>query len=87
MVIMDCVAVIYIFPPFNNESNLNYVPFEVCCQRLTFLIVPTGSAKARGDQLSWRDDSGERWDADTGIGSNACSTAPSSSTNSGKGVS
>lgn len=48
----------------------------------------TGSAKARSDQLGWRDDSGERRDADTGIGSksgsNACSTASSSSANSGK---
>lgn len=48
----------------------------------------TGSAKARSDQLGWRDDSGERWDADTGIRSksvsNACSTTSSSSANSGK---
>lgn len=42
--------------------------FNVLCPFLNvFLLFLTGSAKARSDQLSWRDDSGKTRDADTGV--------------------
>lgn len=63
--------------------------FIIIISESWILSPSSGSAKSRSDQLSGRGDSGERWDEDPGVGtrlvSDARSTGPGSSTNSGEG--
>lgn len=66
VVIVHCCVLAVLH--FHSTLSFKMIVCSVFRQFLNFFLnFPVGSAKAGSDQLSWWDDSGERWDADTGV--------------------